>query len=56
VKLWKVETGKELAALREHTAIVFSVCFSPNGRILASASQDESIKLWQMRPATQAAK
>jgi len=32
--------------LRGHTNRIFSVVFSPNGQLLASASGDRSIKLW----------
>jgi WD40 repeat protein len=32
--------------LKGHTGFVTSVCFSPDGRRLASASQDQTIKVW----------
>jgi len=38
---------KLLRTIGGHTAIVMSVAFSPDGRLLASGSNDMSIKLWQ---------
>jgi WD40 repeat protein len=46
VKLWDVNTGKEIQTLRGHTDVVRDVSFSPNGKLLASASRDNTVKLW----------
>ncbi|MEH2233730.1 MAG: hypothetical protein V7K71_29520, partial [Nostoc sp.] len=39
-------TGKEITTLSGHSASVYSVVFSPDGKTLASASADNTIKLW----------
>jgi hypothetical protein len=46
VKLWEVETGKEIPAQIKHESLVLSVAFSPNGKTLASGSFDGIVKLW----------
>ncbi|ENI06404.1 hypothetical protein COCC4DRAFT_39559 [Bipolaris maydis ATCC 48331] len=45
VKLWNTATSEALGTLADHTHIVNSVAFSPNGKQLATASS-RSVKLW----------
>jgi WD40 repeat protein/DNA-binding SARP family transcriptional activator len=44
IRLWDVETGREVLILRGHTAPVSDIAFSPDGVHLASASYDGTIR------------
>ena len=46
IKLWNLETGKEILTLTGHSGNVSSVAISPDGKTLVSGSDDKTIKLW----------
>jgi hypothetical protein len=48
VKLLDTTTEQELRTLSGHTANVFEVAFSPDGKRLATASDDGSIRIWNV--------
>ena len=47
-RLWNVETGTQIQVLTGHTNWVSSVAFSPDGKLLASGSYDNTIRLWNV--------
>jgi WD40 repeat protein len=45
IKLWSVESQKEITTLQGYRDAVYSVAFSPDVKYLASGSRDNIVKL-----------
>ncbi|HEX4948196.1 MAG TPA: hypothetical protein VFZ34_16100 [Blastocatellia bacterium] len=46
--VWDVETGALLPQLPRHARSVTAIAFSPNGKLLATAGRDRSLRIWQL--------
>ena len=48
VTLWDVASGTEIGTLKGHGKGVTQVAFSHDGRLLASSSTDNTIRIWDV--------
>jgi WD40 repeat protein len=48
VRLVALPSGQEIAVLVGHKRDVFGLCFSPDGRTLATLSDDGTLRLWHV--------
>ena len=51
VKAWDTQTREEVGVVGQHNHNIWGMTFSPDGRRLATASSDGSLKLWAWNPA-----
>jgi len=48
LRLWELVTGEEVAQFKGHTGPVTSLACSGDGRIIASGSEDQSVRIWTL--------
>jgi WD40 repeat protein len=50
LKVWDPATGRTVVVLRGHTASVFGLVISRDGRRLATAGGDHTVRMWKLPP------
>jgi len=48
VEIWDIKSGESLMNLEGHSRAVTALSFSPDGRMLATGSEDQSVALWDL--------
>ncbi len=48
LKVWDLESGREVRTLAGHSDSVFAVAVAPDGKRVVSASHDQTLKVWDL--------
>lgn len=55
LRVWEIDTGRELASLGGHNDWVWTCAFLPNGKRLVSGCKDGTLKMWEIDTAREIA-
>ncbi|MGL5832199.1 MAG: WD40 repeat domain-containing protein [Waterburya sp.] len=50
IRVWELDTGKQIQTLRGHKRGTNVLAFTPDGKMLASAGRDGTIRFWKFPP------
>ncbi|ETO15679.1 WD repeat-containing protein [Reticulomyxa filosa] len=53
IRIWNIESGKQLQIFYGHTAVIYSVRFSTDGNSIISCAGDGTIRLWHINTNTE---
>jgi serine/threonine protein kinase len=48
VRLWDIESGKQVRGFEGHTGRITCVCFTPDGLHVLSGSSDKTVRVWEV--------
>lgn len=48
IKIWDASNGDILRTLKGHTQGISDVAWAPDGKYIASGSDDKSVKIWSL--------
>lgn len=52
LRLWNLQTGRNIRVMEGNAGIVYSVAISPNGNHALSSSADDKLRLWDLKSGT----